>query len=132
MSNRKTTSLDRGDLLANVAQLYKRAAIIQQRLQHDTLLLVEVHGDISLAVAALCACVEMSVPILASPGPNGPRMLRLPDVVKRVGLGRSSIWKMVKAHTFPMPLRLAQRAVGWPSEEVDQWVQARQRDSRAG
>jgi prophage regulatory protein len=52
-------------------------------------------------------------------------MLRLSDVQRRVGLGRSSIWRMVKEARFPAPRRLSTRAIGWLGSEIDDWLKAR-------
>lgn len=57
----------------------------------------------------------------AKPG----RLIRLPLVMERCGLGRSSIYAGVKAGTFVAPVRLSARAVGWREEEIDRWVAER-------
>lgn len=59
--------------------------------------------------------------IPAKPG----MLLRLPAVMMRCGLGRSSIYAGVKAGTFVAPVRLSARAVGWREEEIDRWVSER-------
>ena len=53
------------------------------------------------------------------------RLLRLPSVMERCGLGRSSIYAGVKAGTFPAPVRLSARAVGFREDEIDRWVSER-------
>jgi prophage regulatory protein len=50
------------------------------------------------------------------------RILRLPDVMMRVGLRRASIYAYVKDGRFPAPISLGARAVGWIESEVDGWV----------
>lgn len=52
-------------------------------------------------------------------------VLRLPDVIRVTGLRRSSIYERVAAGTFPRPIRLSNRAVGWLSNEVRAWVHER-------
>ncbi len=52
-------------------------------------------------------------------------LLRLPSVMMRCGLGRSSIYAGVKAGTFPAPVRLSARAVGFREDEIDRWVMGR-------
>lgn len=52
-------------------------------------------------------------------------LLRLPEVQRRVGLGRSSIYRDVKAGTFPAPIRVTPGAVAWVSDEIDRWVAGR-------
>jgi prophage regulatory protein len=52
-------------------------------------------------------------------------LLRLPQVIQRTGLSRSSIYAAVKRGEFPKSIQLGPRAVAWPSGEIDAWVQAR-------
>ena len=56
--------------------------------------------------------------IPAKPG----KLLRLPAVMDRCALGRSSIYAGVKAGTFPAPVRLSARDVGFREDEIDRWV----------
>ena len=53
------------------------------------------------------------------------KLLRLPAVMDRCALGRSSIYAGVKAGTFPAPVRLSARAVGFREDELDRWVSER-------
>ena len=53
------------------------------------------------------------------------KLVRLNAVMERCALGRSSIYAGVKAGTFPTPVRLSARAVGWREEEIDRWVSER-------
>lgn len=57
-------------------------------------------------------------------------ILRLPEVKARTGLSRSSIYAGIQAGTFPKPIKLGPRAVGWPSDTVDKWIEDRIRQSR--
>ena len=50
------------------------------------------------------------------------RVLRLPRVQARTGLSRSSIYMRVANGSFPQPIRLGARAVGWIESEVDAWI----------
>jgi prophage regulatory protein len=45
-------------------------------------------------------------------------ILRLPAVKETVGLSRSSIYLRIADGTFPKPVSLGGRAVGWPAGEV--------------
>ena len=56
---------------------------------------------------------EMEVPI---------RIVRLPAVQARTGLGRSTIYVRLAQGSFPRPVQLGARAVGWIEEEVDEWI----------
>ena len=53
------------------------------------------------------------------------KLIRLPLVEDRTGLGKSSIYAGVKARTFPAPVRLSARAVAWREGDVDQWIAER-------
>ncbi len=53
------------------------------------------------------------------------RALRLPQVIARVGLRRSSIYEAVARGTFPQPFKLSSRAVAWDAAEIDEWLAAR-------
>lgn len=52
-------------------------------------------------------------------------ILRIKSCEARTGLSRSSIWKRVKAGTFPAPLELGPKARGWRESEVEEWLQSR-------
>lgn len=41
------------------------------------------------------------------------------------GLSRSTILKQVKLGTFPKPVRLSDRCVGWDSRSVNKWSDSR-------
>jgi len=45
-------------------------------------------------------------------------ILRRKQVQARTGLSRSTMYDRIKAGTFPRPVALGPRAVGWPEDEV--------------
>ena len=59
------------------------------------------------------------------------RFIRLPEVITRTGLKRSSIYAAVLAGTFPAQIPLGERAVGWDESEVSAWIEARIQAARA-
>ena len=52
-------------------------------------------------------------------------ILRLPAVKVRTGLSRSTIYAKVKQGTFPAPVQLGLRAVGWVDFEISNWIDSR-------
>lgn len=53
---------------------------------------------------------------------NAPkRFLRLPAVMDAVGLARATIYKRIKAGTFPKPIQLGPRAVAWDASAIADW-----------
>lgn len=51
-------------------------------------------------------------------------ILRRKQVEARTGLARSTIYERIKAGTFPAPISLGEKAVGWIEAEVDAWLQS--------
>jgi prophage regulatory protein len=52
---------------------------------------------------------------------NAADLLRLPAVVRQTGLSRSTIYRLMATRHFPLPVKLAGRAVGWRRSDVDRW-----------
>jgi prophage regulatory protein len=59
------------------------------------------------------------------------RILRRPEVLARTGLARSTIYAMIAAGTFPRPIRLGVKAVGWSETEITAWLDARKAERDA-
>lgn len=57
-------------------------------------------------------------------------ILRLPIVKARTGLSRSTIYLRVAERSFPAPVSLGGRAVGWIEAEVNDWLAKRIEASR--
>ena len=61
---------------------------------------------------------------------SAPTILRRPAVQARTGLSRSTIYLRVAEGTFPRPVSLGARAVGWVESEVSDWLAGRIAASR--
>ncbi|HEY4900886.1 MAG TPA: AlpA family transcriptional regulator [Terriglobales bacterium] len=57
-------------------------------------------------------------------------ILRLSQVKARVGLNRSTIYLRVADGSFPRPVSLGARAVGWLESDVEGWICRRIEQSR--
>lgn len=53
------------------------------------------------------------------------RLIRLPEVIERTGLSRTSIYRAMASGEFPRAAPLYRRGVAWPAEEVDAWIASR-------
>lgn len=53
------------------------------------------------------------------------RIIRLKEVIDSTGLARSTIYKYIAEGTFPKPVSLGDRCVGWVDSEVNDWILAR-------
>jgi prophage regulatory protein len=60
------------------------------------------------------------------------RVLRLPQVIQKTGLGRDSIYRGAREDWFPKPVKLSERASGWFEDEIDAFLEQRaaERDSQ--
>ena len=58
-------------------------------------------------------------------------ILRLPAVMARTGLSRSTIYNRISRGGFPTPISLGGRSVGWVEAEVDAWLTRQIETSRA-
>lgn len=63
---------------------------------------------------------------------QAPALLRRKEVQVRTGLARSTIYQHIKAGTFPKPVPLGSRAVGWVESEVSHWIAERIKIARGG
>jgi len=59
---------------------------------------------------------------------KGYKVLRRNGVEIKTGLSRSSIYLGMQKGTFPKPISLGPRAVGWLEDEIDEWVLSRIED----
>ena len=50
------------------------------------------------------------------------KILRLPEVMARTGLKRSSIYSAISQGLFPKQVRLGKRMVGWREDDVEAWL----------
>lgn len=60
---------------------------------------------------------------------DNDRLLRRSEVEARVGLGRTSIYRLMRQGRFPEPLKVGPKAVRWPESEIEAWLAARPRAS---
>jgi predicted DNA-binding transcriptional regulator AlpA len=57
--------------------------------------------------------------------PRGLRYLRLREVCERVGVGTSTIYKMMATGAFPKQVKLSLRTAAWIESEVEAFMNAR-------
>ena len=55
------------------------------------------------------------------------RLLNRAEVEAKTGLGRSTIYRLMRRGEFPTPIRIGPRAVRWPQSELDAWLASRPR-----
>ena len=58
---------------------------------------------------------------------NTDRLLNRAEVETKTGLGRSTIYRLMRQGEFPTPIKIGPRAVRWPQSELDDWLASRPR-----
>ena len=56
-----------------------------------------------------------------------PRILRLADITRLTRLSKATIYRQISVGTFPRPVKLGSRAVGWFADEIRDWLDGRPR-----
>lgn len=59
------------------------------------------------------------------------QLLRLSQVLDRVGLRTTRLYQLIGDGTFPAPIKLGARAIAFVESEVDAWIEAQARRPRA-
>ena len=52
-------------------------------------------------------------------------LLRLPAVLKVVGLRKTAVYQRVRSGEFPAPVQLTTRAVAWRAQDIEAWIHSR-------
>lgn len=50
------------------------------------------------------------------------RLIKLPEVIRRVGMGKTMIYQKIGNGTFPRPYKLSPFAARWSEQEVVAWI----------
>lgn len=51
--------------------------------------------------------------------------LRVSQIVRILPLSRSTVWRKVRAGTFPRPVKLSDNVTAWPVTDLRAWIEAR-------
>jgi len=58
---------------------------------------------------------------------NRPRLVSLKIAIRLVSASRSSIYRWIHAGTFPIPVRMGERAIAFKLSELEKWIESRPR-----
>lgn len=53
---------------------------------------------------------------------TGERLLRLREVMRKTGMGSSTIYRKMASGEFPQPVRISPAMVRWRESDVDLWI----------
>jgi len=51
--------------------------------------------------------------------------LRIPDVIKKTGLAKSTVWLWLKEGKLPKSIKLSSRIPVWEEEKIEQWMKTK-------
>lgn len=60
------------------------------------------------------------------------RVIRLKELMRRLGLSRSSIYALIQKGLLKRPIALGARSVGWLEQDLQDFLVARIKESRSG
>lgn len=56
-------------------------------------------------------------------------LMQMDEVVRTLGIGKSTIHAMVKNNQFPAPIKLGKRKIAWRTEVVMDWVNSKEHET---
>ena len=62
--------------------------------------------------------------------PVKKHIYRLEQVLEITGLGSDTIYRLAREGRFPKQIKLSERASGWISTDIEQWIEQRIEASR--
>lgn len=59
------------------------------------------------------------------------RILRINEVVKRLGISRSQVYNLIEKGDLPKQIAIGERSSGFLESEIDEWIKSKVAASRA-
>ena len=53
-------------------------------------------------------------------------ILRTKELIRMLGLSRTSLWRFERDEDFPKRVQLGVRSIGWKLSEINAWIKGRQ------
>lgn len=50
------------------------------------------------------------------------RMLRASELCEKLGVSRTTLWRLARGRGFPPRRKLSDNVVAWIEEEIDEWI----------
>lgn len=58
------------------------------------------------------------------------RLIRMHQVLERIGLGKAWVYKLIAQRKFPQPIKIGSRSIAFLESEIDDWIDQRIAESR--
>ena len=49
-------------------------------------------------------------------------LYRITDLTEKLGISKSTIWKLTREKTFPSPVKLTSRITVWKHDDIEEWL----------
>lgn len=49
-------------------------------------------------------------------------LIRLPEVLKRTGVSRATVYRLINKKAFPLPVKISEKAIAFVESEVNDWI----------
>ncbi len=72
-----------------------------------------------MAATDAATMIKEAMPALPETG-----FVRQPQVLRLVPVSKSTLWRRVRAKTFPAPVKLSPGVTAWRAEELREWISA--------
>ncbi len=53
------------------------------------------------------------------------KIYRIDEVCAITGLTKSSIYKQIRLARFPAGVKITDRSIGWPSNQIENWLESK-------
>ncbi|WP_338491445.1 AlpA family transcriptional regulator [Erwinia aphidicola] len=57
-------------------------------------------------------------------------LIRMSEVLRRIGLGKAWVYKLISQGVFPKPVKIGSRSIAFVESEIDEWINQRIAESR--
>jgi prophage regulatory protein len=66
------------------------------------------------------------------PSPPTRRVIGQKELLQKLPISRTTLWRLIRAKKFPPPLQLSANRIGWFEDEVDRWLESQPRGFVSG
>ncbi|WP_337063624.1 helix-turn-helix transcriptional regulator [Raoultella ornithinolytica] len=54
---------------------------------------------------------------------NYTTLIRLPEVIKRTGVSRATIYRLINKKSFPSQIKISEKTIAFVESEVNDWIE---------